>query len=224
MRWIFRYTPKAKQYISRITKTKLPESQPWLHIAVKTVSNRNPWCGVVIYIWDTRQVIYEHRFNNNVLTKDMFTIAKSGMTRALDNREPLKGGRRDCNQFFEFGETFDASHGKVFDGKDRIVKTDLYKRRAKKAGMEDFSDADGAIGFAEIVSDNTSLAPDVDSTGTGDDQCELGSWQYKDMTGNKYCIVPKGRQYCLYRQNCRGPIDMNASQSRLIKMYRLQTI
>lgn len=219
MRWIFRYTPKAKQYISRLTKTKLPESQPWLHVAVKTVSNRNPWCGVVVYVWDTRQVIYEHRFNGNVLTSDMFTIAKSGMQRAVDNREPLKGGRKDCDEFFEFGTKFDASKGTAFDGAARVVNTDLYKRRNKKRTANE-SD------MAEITSDNTSLAPDVDTVGTGDDQCELGTivFDYVDKASDCFRIVPSGLRFKLYQQYVKGCIATGDSKEDIIEQYNLQHI
>ena len=117
MRWIFRYNETAAKYVGRILKKKMPEPQPWMHIAVKTMSNRNPWCGAVIFVWDTRKVLWEYRSQKDMFTTDMFKIANSGMTRANDNRQPLVGGRKDINEFFEFGD-FDASHSDVFDGKE----------------------------------------------------------------------------------------------------------
>lgn len=139
MRHIYRYNEAAQKYLASIFKKKMPDTQPWLHVAVKTMSNRNPWCGIAIFVWDTREVVYEHRCQGNKLTKDMFLISKSGMQRAVDNREPLKGGRKDINEFFEFGN-FDASHSEIWgdDGK-RVVKTPLYTRRAKKAGLENLN-------------------------------------------------------------------------------------
>lgn len=137
MRWIFRYNETAAKYVGRILKKKMPEPQPWMHIAVKTMSNRNPWCGAVIFVWDTRKVLWEYRSQKDMFTTDMFKIANSGMTRANDNRQPLVGGRKDINEFFEFGD-FDASHSDVFDGKDRVKITPLYKKRAAKAGIESY--------------------------------------------------------------------------------------
>lgn len=133
MRWIFRYNDQAAKYVGRILKKKMPKPEPWMHIVIKTMSNRNPWSGYAIIIWDTRQVLDEYRSSKGLFTTDMFTIAKSGMQRANDNRQPLKGGRKDINEFFEFGDKFDASKGTVFDGKNRLEQTTLYKRRAAKA-------------------------------------------------------------------------------------------
>lgn len=144
MRWIFKYNEQAKKYLERLLKTKIAvEPQPWLHVAVKTMSNRNPWCGYAIYVWDTREIQKggEYRSRTAKFTKDMFTIAKSGMSRALDNREPLKGGRKDANEFFEFGE-FDASKSEVFDGKERVKETKLYKKYKAKAGNESYDIVD----------------------------------------------------------------------------------
>lgn len=140
MRWIFKYDQAAAKYLGSLLHKKMPESQPWLHVAVKTVSGRNPWSGIAVYIWDSRQVIFEYRQHsgtNSAFDKAQFTKEASGMTRAFDNREPLVGGRKDINEFFEFGKEFDASHGEAFDGPERQKKTPLYKRRnAKMPGTE----------------------------------------------------------------------------------------
>lgn len=141
MRWIFRYTPEAKKYIERILKSKIKvEPQPWLHIAVKTMSQRNPWSGFAIYVWDTRQVVGEYRSSKGLFTTEMFKKDKFNVPRAVDNRQPLVGGRdKDTNEFFEFGD-FDASHSDVFEGKDRVKETPLYKKRAAKVGKEDYAE------------------------------------------------------------------------------------
>ena len=134
MRWIFKYNEQSKKYLERLLKKKIKvEPQPWLHVAVKTMSERNPWCGFVIYVWDTRQIQQggEYRSSADKFTKEMFTKAASGMSRALDNRQPLKGGRKDVNEFFEFGE-FDASKSSYFEGKERVKSTALYEKRSKK--------------------------------------------------------------------------------------------
>jgi hypothetical protein len=140
MRWIFKYNDTAKKHIERILKTKIKvPAEPWLHIAVKTVSQRNPWAGYVIFVWDTREVVGEYRSNKGLFISEQFTKANSGMSRALDNRQPLKGGRnKDTNEFFEFGD-FDASKSDVFDGAGRAKDTELYKRRTKnKGGNENY--------------------------------------------------------------------------------------
>jgi hypothetical protein len=132
MRWIFRYTPEAEKYLAKLLKKKMPKSEPWLHVAVKTMSARNPWSGAVVYVWDTRQVIWEYRSNKDKFTTDMFTKDASGMSRANDNRQPLQGGRADINEYFEFGKEFDASKGDAFDGKDRVKFTKLYAKKSAK--------------------------------------------------------------------------------------------
>lgn len=130
MRWIFKYNEQAAKYIGKLTKTKLKvEPQPWLHVAVKTMSGRNPWSGYVIYVWDTRKVLDEYRSNKGLFKTELFKKDVAGMQRAVDNRKPLVGGRdKDVNEFFEFGE-FDASKSEYFDGAERKIKTDLYNRR-----------------------------------------------------------------------------------------------
>jgi hypothetical protein len=145
MRYIFRYDEAAKKHLSKLLKKKLPEPQPWLHVFVKTVSQRNPWSGIAIAIWDTRQVIFEHRQQSGTagaFTTDQFHVAETGMHRAIDNRQPLVGGRKDINEFFELGPEFDASHGSAFNGPLRVRQTKLSKRRAKKAGLESMNIGD----------------------------------------------------------------------------------
>lgn len=134
MRWIFKYNKQAKKYLERLLKKKINvEPQPWLHVAVKTVSQRNPWCGFAIYVWDTRAIQKggEYRARGDKFKKEMFTKEASGMSRAVDNRQPLVGGRQDVNEFFEFGK-FDASKSEYFDGKERVKSTTLYEKRSKK--------------------------------------------------------------------------------------------
>lgn len=133
MRWIFRYNESGAKYLGKLLHAKMLKPEPWMHIAVKTVSQRNPWSGFVIYVWDTRQVLQEYRSNDAArFTADMFKVNECGMSRAIDNREPLKGGRKDINEFFEFGK-FDASHSKIFDETgQRRQFTELYKRRTDK--------------------------------------------------------------------------------------------
>lgn len=104
MRWIFTYNEAIKKHIEKVLKTKIKvEPQPWLHIAVKTVSKRNPWAGFVIYVWDTREVQKggEYRSKTGKFETSNFT-GVPGLRRAKDNRQPLKGGKGDINKFFEF--------------------------------------------------------------------------------------------------------------------------
>lgn len=104
MRWIFTYNEAIKKHIEKVLKTKIKaEPQPWLHIAVKTVSKRNPWAGFVIYVWDTREVQKggEYRSKTGKFETSNFT-GVPGLRRARDNRQPLKGGKGDVNKFFEF--------------------------------------------------------------------------------------------------------------------------
>lgn len=214
----------------------MPKPEPWLHIAIKTVSKRNPWAGYAIYVWDTRKVLDEYRSNKGLFQTSDFVISKCNMQRAIDNRQPLVGGRKDINEFFEFGE-FDASHSSVFDGKDRVVNTPLYKRRAKKAGLES-SNAEVAKmakictddEFAEwyatesdmaiATSDNTALAPDVDSTNSGDTQVSLLHCNYYDNDGNGFFVQQRNRRWECYDADGEF-VDADDSLSKLVARQNL---
>jgi hypothetical protein len=102
MRWIFTYNEPIKKHIEKVLKTKIKiDNEPWLHIAVKTISQRNPWCGFVIYVWDTREVVLEYRSKTDKFNTEMFT-GQAGFRRAIDNRKPLIGKiKPDTNHFFE---------------------------------------------------------------------------------------------------------------------------
>lgn len=242
MRWIFRYNEQAAKYIGAILHKKMPKPEPWLHIAIKTVSKRNPWAGYAIYIWDTRQVIDEYRSNKGLFQTSDFVISKCGMQRAIDNRQPLVGGRKDINEFFEFGE-FDASHSSVFDGKDRVVDTPLYKRRAKKAGLESnnaevakmakiCTDDEFAEWYGEYAvendmctatSDNTNLAMDVHSTNSGDMQTPLSTAfkvDYVNDKGDGIAVLQRNRRWECYDADGEL-IDADDSLSKLVARQHL---
>jgi len=187
MRHIYRYNEAAQKYLASIFKKKMPDPQPWLHVAVKTMSNRNPWCGIAIFVWDTREVVYEHRCQGSKLTKDMFLISKSGMQRAVDNRQPLVGGRKDVNEFFEFGK-FDASHSELWDedGK-RVQKTPLYVRRTKnQSGNEaKYFNDDNMSAYAKALQD------------------ALGSYDYSvEPRLTSICVYPKNKKHTLKNLVC----------------------
>lgn len=203
MRWIFRYTESAQKKLAAILKKKMPKAEPWMHVAIKTWSQRNPFCGAVIFIWDTRQVLWEHRFNGDVLDPKDFTKA-AGWQRALDNRKPLVGGRKDVNEFFEFGPEFDASHGDAFDGKNRVKQTDLYKRRMKKsfnAGNEsDLSDAAEYGGKVDLTKHKV-------------------CWM-NDNEGKKFGIICEDNM-CYMVDETGELIDLDDDYDSLINFYQL---
>lgn len=191
MRHIYRYTEQAKKHLSSLIKSKMPKSEPWLHVAVKTWSNRNPWSGIAVYVWDTRQVIWEHRCSkNDIITNERMKQVNSGMNYAVDNRQPLVGGRKDINEFFEFGEKYDASNGSAFDGKDRVQGGNVWKNRSKLAKPA----AESIVDASEIEVVATEATP---------------SWspspEHKQAVANAICMYKK---VCTFMTNIEKQIDV----------------
>lgn len=189
MRKIYKYDEQAKKYLSAIIKRKMPDAKPWLHVGVKTLSNRSPWSAIVIWVWDTRQVIFEHRFQRGGPTNEQMLVQNSHMQLANDNRQPLVGGRNDINELMELGPDFDASHGKVFDGKNRIAGGNIWKKKTKlaKPSTESIVDA------SEIDVIATETAPDWSP-----------SPEYKQAVANALRMYKKA---CTFLTNTEKQLD-----------------
>jgi hypothetical protein len=101
MRLIFRYTEAIQKLLGSKVK---PE--PWLHIAVKTLSKRNPMCGYVIYVWDTRKELASGKVSDDVTIKCIKTGAN-----ARDNHKDIDGhskGAEAANTWFYWDRKTDA--------------------------------------------------------------------------------------------------------------------
>lgn len=77
---IARYTDAIQKAIGSKIK-----AEPWLHIAFFDNGATNYY---VIYVWDTRKVVYQGKTADDLLNID---LACNGMTPANDNHEPLNG-------------------------------------------------------------------------------------------------------------------------------------
>jgi len=83
--FIFRYA----EIESWFRKCKLPKAEPWMHIAITTVTKND--YGAVVYIWDTRKVVAECKLDEK-LAKDVIDAGIRTRSGAIDNGRKLVGG------------------------------------------------------------------------------------------------------------------------------------
>lgn len=90
---ILRYNDDAED---ALVLRKCP-AQPWLHLAIVTENGLD--YGIVIYVWDTRQVVFEADVNGGHIGALESMYKKKLIPKAKDNRKPLKGGSKWAKLF-----------------------------------------------------------------------------------------------------------------------------
>jgi hypothetical protein len=86
---VLSYTKAIQEALLTKFKSKLPEPKPWLHFVIDEAGR------AVIYVWDTRQVIFSAKFCPSAIAL-LQDVQKSY---PADNRKPLIGSSVNFEYF-----------------------------------------------------------------------------------------------------------------------------